>query len=64
VVTWMQIIAEVQRVDAKRKRGEHFTQEDTERLITMLLDFHRGTVLKVPEPSRPQFRGTGTRKLP
>lgn len=59
VVTWMQIMAEVRRLDDKRKRGEHLGEEDAAGLVAMLLDFHNQAVVSVPMPSRPSLRRTG-----
>jgi hypothetical protein len=59
MVTWMQIMAEVTRLDDKRKGGEHLSQEDAAGLVAMVLDVHNHAVEKLPTPSRPQSRMTG-----
>jgi hypothetical protein len=59
MVTWMQIMVEVRRLDGRQKRGEHLGEEDAARLVTMLLDFHNQAVMKVPTPSRPSLKLTG-----
>jgi hypothetical protein len=59
MVTWMQIMAEVRRLDDKRKLGEHLGEDDATRLVAMLLDFHDQAVVKVPTPSRPPSRRAG-----
>ena len=62
MVTWMQIIAEVRRLDDKQKRGEHLSEEDGSGLVAMLLDFHNQAVANVPAPSRPSLELTGQDK--
>jgi hypothetical protein len=59
MVTWMQIMAEVQRLDDKQKGREHLSEEDAAGLVAMLLDFHWQAVEKVPTPSRPSLKATG-----
>jgi len=59
VVTWMQIMVEVRRLDEKRKCGERLGEEEGAGLVAMLLDFHNQVVEKVPTPSRPPSRMTG-----
>jgi hypothetical protein len=58
VVTWMQIMGEVRRLDDRRKRAEHLGEDDAAGLVTMLLDFHNQAVVSVPAPSRPALRRT------
>lgn len=59
MVKWMQIMAEVRRLDDKRKCGDGLSQEEAAGLLTMLLDFHHQAVDKVPEPSGPSLNLTG-----
>jgi hypothetical protein len=62
MVTWMQIMAEVRRLDDKRKGGEPLSGEDAAGLVAMLLDFHWQAIAKVPVPSRPPPRTMGRGK--
>jgi len=58
MVTWMQIMTQVQRLGDKRKRAEHLGEEDAAGFVAMLLDFHNQTVVSVPAPSRSALRRT------
>ena len=62
MVTWMQIIAEVRRLDDKQKGGEHLSEKDAAGLVAMLLDFHNQAVVKVPTPSKPSLKATSQGK--
>lgn len=54
MTTWMEIMREVQRLDTLRTSGKRLNEDDAERLVTMLLAFHQGAVVKVPTPSKPR----------
>jgi hypothetical protein len=41
VTTWMEIMREMQRLDSLRTSGKRLNEDDAERLVTMLLAFHR-----------------------
>jgi hypothetical protein len=56
MITWVRVMAEVQRLEEKRGRGERLTPEDAEALVTMLRGFHNQAVAKVPIPSRPSMQ--------
>jgi hypothetical protein len=62
MITWMQIMAEVRRLDDKQKGGEHLSEEDAAGLVAMLLDFHHQAVVKVPTPSRPSLKAASQGK--
>jgi hypothetical protein len=62
MVTWMQIMAEVRRLDDKKKGGEHLSEADAAELVAMLLDFHSQAVVTAPTPSRPMLRMTDPSK--
>jgi hypothetical protein len=62
MVTWMQIMTEVRRLDDKQKGGERLDEEDAAGLVAMLLDFHRQAVVKLPTPSRPTLQATSQGK--
>jgi hypothetical protein len=64
LVTWMQIMVEVRRLDDKRKTAEHLSEDDAEKLVSMLLDFHNQAVEKVPEPSTPSLKMAGQGPTP
>jgi hypothetical protein len=59
MVTWMQIMAEVRRLDDKRQRGGQLAEDEGAALLAMLLDFHNQVVTKVPAPSRPSLDSEG-----
>jgi hypothetical protein len=48
MTTWMQVMAVVKDLDERRRRGPALDGRDAERLVTMLLDFHRDVVIKTP----------------
>jgi hypothetical protein len=58
MITWMQVIAEVRRLDDKRRSGEPLSEGDAAGLVAMVLDFHHQAVKKVPTPSRPSMKAT------
>jgi len=46
--TWMQVMTFVRRLDEQRQRGEPILATDSERLVSMLLEFHRQTIARTP----------------
>ena len=62
MVTWMQIMVEVRRLDDKRKSGEGLSEQEAAGLVAALLTFHNQAVKKVPTPSRPSMKATRTGK--
>lgn len=48
LVTWAEVMDLVKELDRKRSAGERVTERDADRLVTMLLAFHKGVVCALP----------------
>lgn len=57
-VTWVEVMNLVRALDAKRRAGQHLSEEEADRLVTMLVAFHEGVVCALPtSDSRPERIG-------
>ena len=52
MMTWMQVMAEVRRLDQQRRHEGRISGADAERLVTMLLEFH-SQALETPSGKMP-----------
>jgi hypothetical protein len=64
MTTWMQVMAVVRALDAKRRGGQPLEGRDAESLVTMLLDFHGRAVEPptMPDSASPAPRGASGRR--
>jgi len=56
MTTWIQVMAQVRRLDEQRRQHGRIDERDADQLVTMLLEFHGQAVVTSPSGEMPAAR--------